>query len=270
MSFNARRKENPPYAPLQQKRKPFSDITNDILDPRRSLRDELSGSNLSTDSTDTAAPPTPPAPTRRHSPRIFSAPVTTPTFGLGLGRPPLRQKISLRGASVPAATASRLTPFRDPTPDLTVDSTISHEPLITSPATADWERRTTPKNTEAKQGLRKLLSDDKEDVHTPAPSAAASNFDRPRTCTPISPSKPHSPVLERSGSASISLTTNLLRSKTHKVTQGQVVVLPSKSLLVDFREGERRKGRRGNEVLVLSPDGEEVYLKLFRILHDPS
>ncbi|KZV62449.1 hypothetical protein PENSPDRAFT_758680 [Peniophora sp. CONT] len=43
--------------------------------------------------------------------------------------------------------------------------------------------------------------------------------------------------------------------KTHKTTSGQVVILPSHSTLVDFREGERRKGKKGDEVIVVSADG---------------
>lgn len=52
--------------------------------------------------------------------------------------------------------------------------------------------------------------------------------------------------------------TSFLPPQTHKVARGQLVVLPSKTLLVDFREGERRQGRQGVEVLTISPDGEEV------------
>lgn len=52
--------------------------------------------------------------------------------------------------------------------------------------------------------------------------------------------------------------TGRLRADTHKVSRGQLVILPSKSVLVDFREGERRKGRSGKEVLVISPDGRRV------------
>ena len=52
--------------------------------------------------------------------------------------------------------------------------------------------------------------------------------------------------------------TSFLPPQTHKVTRGQLVVLPSGSLLVDFREGERRQGRQGVEALTISPDGEEV------------
>lgn len=49
-----------------------------------------------------------------------------------------------------------------------------------------------------------------------------------------------------------------LRPQTQKTVHGQVTILPSLSLLVDFREGERRKGRRGDEVFVVDPDGSTV------------
>ena len=52
--------------------------------------------------------------------------------------------------------------------------------------------------------------------------------------------------------------TFFLPPQTHKVARGQLVVLPSRTLLVDFREGERRQGRQGVEVLTISPGGEEV------------
>jgi hypothetical protein len=52
--------------------------------------------------------------------------------------------------------------------------------------------------------------------------------------------------------------TSFLPPQTHKVARGQLVILPSRTLLVDFREGERRQGRQGSEVLTISPDGEEV------------
>ena len=51
---------------------------------------------------------------------------------------------------------------------------------------------------------------------------------------------------------------SFLSPQTHKVARGQLVVLPSRTLLVDFREGERRQGRQGIEVLTISPDGGEV------------
>ena len=54
------------------------------------------------------------------------------------------------------------------------------------------------------------------------------------------------------------LSTSLLSPKTHKLAHGQLVILPSRSILVDFREGERKKGRKGDEVMVVSPVGDQV------------
>lgn len=54
------------------------------------------------------------------------------------------------------------------------------------------------------------------------------------------------------------LSTSLLPPKTHKLAGGQLAILPSRSVLVDFREGERRTGRKGDEVLVVSPNGDQV------------
>jgi hypothetical protein len=56
------------------------------------------------------------------------------------------------------------------------------------------------------------------------------------------------------------LSTSLLPPKTHKLAGGQLAILPSRSVLVDFREGERRKGRKGEEVMVVSPNGDQASL----------
>jgi polo-like kinase 4 len=56
----------------------------------------------------------------------------------------------------------------------------------------------------------------------------------------------------------LQFTTSFLGPQTHKTTHGQVTILPSRSLLVDFREGERRRGSKGDEVLVVDPSGAEV------------
>jgi hypothetical protein len=70
------------------------------------------------------------------------------------------------------------------------------------------------------------------------------------------------PLLSPSPSRGLStrepLSTSLLPPKTHKLAHGQLVILPSRSVLVDFREGERRKGRKGDEVMVVSPNGDQV------------
>ncbi|KAI0801921.1 hypothetical protein BC629DRAFT_1591587 [Irpex lacteus] len=55
------------------------------------------------------------------------------------------------------------------------------------------------------------------------------------------------------------LNTEYLSPGTYKTMKGQVTVLhSSRSLLVDFREGERRKGRKGDEVIVIAPDGYTI------------
>ena len=58
------------------------------------------------------------------------------------------------------------------------------------------------------------------------------------------------------------LSTSLLPPKTHKLACGQLAILPSHSVLVDLREGERRKGRKGDEVMVVSPSGDQVKCSL--------
>ncbi|KAL1714731.1 hypothetical protein EV715DRAFT_208993 [Schizophyllum commune] len=52
--------------------------------------------------------------------------------------------------------------------------------------------------------------------------------------------------------------THLMAPKSHKALHGQVTVLPSRSLLIDFREAERRRGAKGTAVLVVSADGGRI------------
>src|SRR5882762_2371433 len=102
---------------------------------------------------------------------------------------------------------------------------------------------------------RPLLPDALADQITPPASCTVlpvnreSAFDPPEACRPTCFSAVHLP------------------SKTHKTVHGQVVILPSYSVLVDFREGERRKGRRGDEVLVVSADGTKVCDSCPRVSH---
>ncbi|KAJ7645417.1 kinase-like domain-containing protein [Mycena polygramma] len=53
-------------------------------------------------------------------------------------------------------------------------------------------------------------------------------------------------------------TTALLSPEMHKTVHGQITVLPSHSLLVDLREGERRRGQKGVEVLVIDSHGTQI------------
>ena len=59
------------------------------------------------------------------------------------------------------------------------------------------------------------------------------------------------------------INTLLLGPKTHKLANGNLTILPSHSLLVDFRENRRRRGLRGDEVLLISPTGTSVSLSDF-------
>ncbi|KAF8809558.1 kinase-like protein [Phlegmacium glaucopus] len=54
------------------------------------------------------------------------------------------------------------------------------------------------------------------------------------------------------------INTLLLAQKTHKFASGTLTILPSHSLLVDFRENQRRRGLRGDEVLLIDPTGMSV------------
>ncbi|KAJ6512221.1 kinase-like domain-containing protein [Mycena vitilis] len=55
-----------------------------------------------------------------------------------------------------------------------------------------------------------------------------------------------------------SFTTGLLSPEMHKTVHGQITVLPSHALLVDLREGERRRGQKGVEVLVIDSHGTQI------------
>lgn len=49
-----------------------------------------------------------------------------------------------------------------------------------------------------------------------------------------------------------------LLPQTHKTAHGQLVILPSRYLMVDLREGDRRAGGRGDRIICVSPEGQEV------------
>ncbi|KAF8964438.1 kinase-like domain-containing protein [Flammula alnicola] len=53
--------------------------------------------------------------------------------------------------------------------------------------------------------------------------------------------------------------------KTHKLATGSITILPSHSLLVDFRENQRRQGLKGDQVLLIDPQG--VSIKIFSAPH---
>ena len=50
----------------------------------------------------------------------------------------------------------------------------------------------------------------------------------------------------------------MLNARAHKTVHGLITILPSRSLLVDFRECQRRNGEKGDQVLLIDPDGGKV------------
>ncbi|KAH0586347.1 hypothetical protein H2248_007588 [Termitomyces sp. 'cryptogamus'] len=66
------------------------------------------------------------------------------------------------------------------------------------------------------------------------------------------------------------LNTQSMTCQIHKTIYGQITVLPSHSLLVDFRESQRRKGFKGDEVFLIDPDGLKVSVYSAPHLSSPS
>ncbi|KAK1231709.1 hypothetical protein PQX77_005195 [Marasmius sp. AFHP31] len=69
-----------------------------------------------------------------------------------------------------------------------------------------------------------------------------------------------STILPIGTSRPTAFTTTLLSPRVHKTVNGQITILPCRSVVVDFREGERRRGGKGKggEVMVVSEMGREV------------
>jgi hypothetical protein len=59
-----------------------------------------------------------------------------------------------------------------------------------------------------------------------------------------------------------------LKPQTYRVAHGALQILPSHELLIDFRAGERARGKHANAVLVVSEDGTTV--RIYRGVHEPA
>ncbi|KAJ7069839.1 kinase-like domain-containing protein [Mycena amicta] len=66
------------------------------------------------------------------------------------------------------------------------------------------------------------------------------------------------PILPVGTTRPVPFTTDSLTPESHKTAHGNVTILPSRSLLVDFREAERRRGQKGTEVLLIDSQGLKV------------
>ncbi|KAL0958860.1 hypothetical protein HGRIS_014178 [Hohenbuehelia grisea] len=59
----------------------------------------------------------------------------------------------------------------------------------------------------------------------------------------------------------VAMDISLLNSQVHKTVQGQITITPSRSILIDFREGERRRGGIGvDKVMSVDPLSSQIKL----------
>ncbi|KAG6811634.1 hypothetical protein H0H92_006504 [Tricholoma furcatifolium] len=93
------------------------------------------------------------------------------------------------------------------------------------------------KNTETSDLERTILCDDRDVGASESPTS---------TALPIGTERP------------TPFNTSAMTCQTHKTVYGQITILPSHSLLVDFRESQRRKGLKGDEVLLIEADGIKI------------
>lgn len=157
-----------------------------------------------------------------------------------------------------------------PTPALTTDSGT---PSMSSMDALTEERVTIPP---LQRELVYDLATTRTELKRVLSEPCGSTKRRPRTCvsnvdqpTPAKPAKCRlsshattSTAVSKSTNVSADLrkvATLRLKPQTYKLSRGQLVVLPSKALLVDFRESERRKGHEGKQVLVVDANGDTVH-----------
>ena len=212
---------------LKQKRLPLVDITN--YDLRKHLRDELSLPSASAPNRQASAPASrkkKPSRDKENSDSTAKDTSTRPSF--------LRHRASVT------------------TPSLTSDTSIDHEPLLSLPTVTHeplvFSAHPLAISLKPLQGGRaksSMTSTSSNDRVAPALNILQSDH-MLGSNVPIGACRP------------TPLTTNQMTVKTYKTAQGQVVVLPSRSLLVDFRERDRRNGNAGDEVLIISADGVRV------------
>ncbi|KAK0504054.1 hypothetical protein EDD18DRAFT_485081 [Armillaria luteobubalina] len=154
-------------------------------------------------------------------------------------------------------------------------STLSPEPPIVSPSSRNFGTNVT--------SLTRLESESREPCFQTRPLATHSLCEPGAATIPTNNPppedegstrttvrKPHKPStginpIPIGTTRPTAFTTSVLNQRSHKTVHGQVTILPSRSLLVDFREGERRRGRAGDEVLIISPEGTKI--KVFSAPH---
>ncbi|KAM5531276.1 hypothetical protein V8D89_015077 [Ganoderma adspersum] len=171
---------------------------------------------------------------------------------------------------IPGLAAVAIQDSRPPTPTLTTDSGT---PSVSSLRAVTEEQDTgiPPLQRGLVDGLARPRIQLKRVLSEPCGSTkrrsrtSVSKIDQPTPAKPatcrVSSQATTSTAVSKSTNLSADLrkvTTLRLKPQTHKLSRGQLVVLPSKALLVDFRESERRKGYEGKQVLVINTNGDTV------------
>ncbi|KAI0074018.1 kinase-like protein [Panus rudis PR-1116 ss-1] len=198
--------------------------------------------------------------------RVFSAPdswSTSTQWPTGAKLKPQASSDTLTSSDVPTfhsrtdSVTSTLT-SSSLEQENTFDELKSH-PLLCPPKPARAQSRSTRHVVSSSNNKENQAIPISSDTETAKPSKAriqpSERCSRKRSVPSQSP--PISAV-SLGAPPPTALNTSYLTQQTHKLAQGQLTVLPSLSVLADLREGERRKGRRGVEVLVISPDGTKI------------
>ncbi|TFK52510.1 kinase-like protein [Heliocybe sulcata] len=232
-------------------RRPFMNTANTLggpsepkrtLDPRRVLSEEIKR----------AIKDKPRFPQIQHGRRVFSAPQDRPTTASSAGH----------GGLVPRPRAGSVGSASGLTED--TGSSLARDKVVDGP---NENRANTPQDEWDNFALLQPPRHAEPDTNLPYRRASVPWLSPPLPSLPSAPDVASPPPAARglapTGAARpIAFTTALLQPQTHKLPSGQLTILPqTHSLMIDFRERERRKGRRGDRVLVVSADGQmiEVY-----------
>jgi hypothetical protein len=173
---------------------------------------------------------------RRPSPEPYPEPLVPPHS------PPESPEAGPSSAPirVPRAIGSKPThPYRE----IHVHRGLGIDPVRKRPQPEDHDASVPSKPVGIRRPLRprQISSNDEEPAHG-ADISAVTNL----TSLPIGTTRPRR------------MTTSPLKPQTHRVSHGKLSIRANHDLLIDFREGERRRGKRGDSVLVMSADGSTV------------
>ncbi|KAI5827939.1 hypothetical protein K523DRAFT_373999 [Schizophyllum commune Tattone D] len=132
------------------------------------------------------------------------------------------------------------------------DATSKHRTFVVSSTPSDR-----PTLVEVKPAQRTNVFAPQADSAAPK-SITLPSDDRPHPAAPSRHPQPTPEPLPIGTVRPTPFSTHLMAPKSHKALHGQVTVLPSRSLLIDFREAERRRGAKGTAVLVVCADGGRI------------